>query len=89
MVLHLLSSLFHQPFMNYNMNNFDKTLMELHGMLKVVEASMIKNKSSNATAPVLAIRHGSANKKKKVSYGKGKTKVRPPNQGLKINPIMR
>lgn len=82
MVLNSLSISYHPFFMNYNMNNLDKILTELHGMLKTAEANMIKNKSSNPTVPVLSIRHGGANKKKKFSHGKGKAKVGPSNQGL-------
>ena len=57
------------------MNNMEKTLMELHGMLKSAEASMGKP-IQNTSAPVLAIREGGY-KKNKVSFpkGKGKSKV--------------
>lgn len=77
MVLNPLFNSYQQLIVNYNMNNVDKTLMELHAMLKIVEASMNKNPSSNPTAPVLAIDYGDA-KRKIVSHlkGKGKTKVR-------------
>lgn len=68
--------------MNYNMNNLEKTLMTLHAMLKTTETSMIKNRSSNPTAPVFSIGHGSANKKKKFSHANGKAMIAPPNQGL-------
>ena len=34
MVLNSLSGSFEQFVLNYNMNNLEKTLMELHGMLK-------------------------------------------------------
>ena len=58
--------------MNYNMNNFEKTLMELHGMLRSAEASMGKTQVVNP-APVLEIREG-GHKKKKVSHLKEKAK---------------
>ncbi|KAJ9551125.1 hypothetical protein OSB04_015170 [Centaurea solstitialis] len=84
MVLNSLSGAYKQFIVNFNMNNMDKTLMELHGMLRTAEASMGKTQSAHSTAPVLAIREGGC-KKKKVSHpkGKGKAKVVPRNQGLK------
>jgi hypothetical protein len=84
MVLNSLSGAYKQFIVNFNMNNMDKTLMELHGMLKTAEASMGKTQSTHSTAPVLAIKEGGC-KKKKVSHpkGKGKAKVAPRNQGLK------
>ncbi len=42
MVLNSLNGSFKQFIVNYNMNNFEKTLMELHGMLRSAEASMGK-----------------------------------------------
>lgn len=62
--------------MNYNKNNLDKTLMDLHDMLKVVNTILYKTHSSNSTALILVISHGST-KRKKVSHpnGKGKNKV--------------
>lgn len=83
MVLKSLYSSYLQFVMNYNRHNLNKTLIELHGVLKIFEASMIKNKSSNPISPILAIGHASANKKKKFTHGKGKAKARPPNQSLK------
>ena len=84
MVLNSLSSSYSQFIMNFNMNNLDKTLMELHGMLKTAEASMKKPNNSNPTAPVLAIDRGSA-KRKWVSHpkGKGKAKVGQSDRGPK------
>ena len=75
MVLNSLSSAYKQFIVNFNMNSMEKTLMELHGMLKSAEVSMGKP-IQNASAPVLAIREGGY-KKKKVSFpkGKGKSKV--------------
>ena len=57
--------------MKYNMNYLEKTLMELHGMLKTVEASMNKPCSINSTTPVLDIKDGGV-KRKKDSQPKGK-----------------
>lgn len=81
-ILNLLSSSYHQLVRNYNMINLDKNLMELHGLLKSVKASLIKNKSSKHTTPVLVIGHGGANKKKKFPHGKRKAKIGSFNQGL-------
>lgn len=77
MVLNSLSGLYQQYIINYNMNNLDKTLMELHNMLKTTESSMTKTHGSSSTAPVLAIVHGDAINKK-ISHHKGKIK---PNAG--------
>ncbi|KAL4573827.1 hypothetical protein LXL04_020646 [Taraxacum kok-saghyz] len=81
MVLNSLNGSFKQFIVNYNMNNFEKTLMELHGMLQSAEASMGKTQVVNP-APVLAIREG-VYKKKKVSHpkGKGKGNMVYPNKG--------
>lgn len=46
MVLNLISSSNHHFIMNYNINNIEKTLIDLHGMLKTMEASIAKAKSS-------------------------------------------
>ena len=83
MVLNSLNGSFKQFIVNYNMNNFEKTLMELHGMLRSAEASMGKTQVNNP-APVLAIREGGY-QKKKVSHpkGKGKGKMVYPNKGQK------
>lgn len=75
MVLNSLSSSYQEFIMNYNMNNMDKTLIELRDMLKTAEASMLKTCSSNPTAPILAIGHNIA-KRKKVSHPKGKGKTK-------------
>lgn len=41
-ILNSLNGSYHQLILNYNMNNLDKILMELHDMLKTVEANMVK-----------------------------------------------
>ncbi|KAJ9545085.1 hypothetical protein OSB04_024792 [Centaurea solstitialis] len=66
------------PFvLNYHMNNLEKTIMELHGMLKTTESNMAKSKPA---APVLAIREGGIKKKKAAPVkGKGKGNVIQPN----------
>ncbi|KAJ9558333.1 hypothetical protein OSB04_012947 [Centaurea solstitialis] len=77
-ILSLLSSSYEPFVLNYQMNNLEKTIMELHGMLKTAESNMAKSKPA---APVLAIREGGIKKKKKVApvKGKGKGKAIQPN----------
>ena len=59
------------------MNNLEKTIMELHGMLKTAESNMAKSKPA---APILAIREGGIKKKKVTpTKGKGKGKAIQPN----------
>ncbi|KAI3505809.1 hypothetical protein L1887_28094 [Cichorium endivia] len=79
-ILHSLSSTFSQFTLNFNMNGLEKTIMELHGILKTAEANMSKSKNSSSTAPVLAIREGAIKKRKaKKPKGKGKGQVGNPN----------
>lgn len=65
------------------MKNLDKTLMELHVMLKTAEAIMLNTKRSKTPTFVLTTGNGGANKKNKFSHHKGKTKVISSNQTLK------
>ena len=59
------------------MKNMEKTVMELHGMLKTAKSSMAKAKPATA---VLAIREGGVQKKNTTTpKGKGKGKVGNPN----------
>lgn len=73
MVLNSLCSSYSQFIMNYNMNNVEKILMELHGILKKYESRIKKPTSSNPTTPMLAIEHGNT-KRKRVSHPKVKGK---------------
>lgn len=43
---------YHYFIMNYNINNLDKTLMELHGLLKTSKDNMLKTKSSNTFSSI-------------------------------------
>lgn len=52
MVLNSFSTSYHHFVMNSNMNNIEKTLMDLHVMLRTIEANLPKTKRSNPTAPV-------------------------------------
>ncbi|KAJ9538124.1 hypothetical protein OSB04_030857 [Centaurea solstitialis] len=72
-ILSSLSSSYEPFVLNYQMNNLEKTIMELHGMLKTAESNMAKSKPA---APVLAIREGGIKKKKATTVkGKGKGKA--------------
>ncbi|KAJ9562116.1 hypothetical protein OSB04_007276 [Centaurea solstitialis] len=76
-ILSSLSSSYEPFVLNYQMNNLEKTIMELHGMLKTAESNMAKSKPA---APVLAIREGGIKKKKVAPVkGKGKGKAIQPN----------
>ena len=76
-ILSSLSSSYESFVLNYHMNNLEKTIMELHGMLKTTESNMAKSKPA---APVLAIREGGIKKKKAAPVkGKGKGKAIQPN----------
>jgi hypothetical protein len=60
--------------MNYNMNGIEKTLTELHGMLKTAELSMI----SEPKKDILMVRSGRVTKnqgQKRKAKGKGKGKA--------------
>lgn len=56
------------------MSNLEKTLMELHGMLKSTEKSIVKP-HNNFIATLLTIREGGL-KRKKIPYPKIKEMVR-------------
>ncbi|KAJ9552489.1 hypothetical protein OSB04_016534 [Centaurea solstitialis] len=76
-ILSSLSSSYEPFVLNYQMNNLEKTIMELHGMLKTAESNMAKSKPAT---PVLAIREGGIKKKKAAPVkGKGKGKAIQPN----------
>ncbi|KAJ9561476.1 hypothetical protein OSB04_006636 [Centaurea solstitialis] len=76
-ILSSLSSSYEPFVLNYQMNNLEKTIMELHGMLKTAESNMAKSKPA---ARVLAIREGGIKKKKVAPVkGKGKGKAIQPN----------
>ena len=77
LILWSLPTAYDQFVMSYHMHSMDKSIMELHGMLKTTESSMTKNKPA-VPNPVLAIREGRIQKKKKSAYipkGKGKGKI--------------
>ncbi|KAK9689862.1 hypothetical protein RND81_09G086800 [Saponaria officinalis] len=70
-ILHSLHNGFAQFILNYNMNGMEKSLIELHGMLKTAE----KNIKTNPRDDVLMVSKGKGFKRS--SKGKGKAKVQP------------
>ena len=83
-ILNSLTSSYDSFVLNYNMNNMEKSIMELHGMLKTAESNMSKAKP---TAAVLSIREGGIQKKRTTTpKGKGKEKVGTPNTVSKPKP---
>ncbi|XP_071692293.1 uncharacterized protein [Rutidosis leptorrhynchoides] len=86
LILNSLSKRFDQFVINYNMNGMDKTIGELHGMLRTAETSMGKR-----TSPVLVINDGgskgnntskpkAAKRKGPAHQGKGKGKMATPTK---------
>ena len=70
-ILNSLPKSYDQFIMNYNMNGMEKTLAELHQMLKTAEVNI-----PSRTAQVLMIKEGhvkKSNTKKKGNQGKGKS----------------
>lgn len=80
LILNSLTKKF-QPFvMNYNMNGWERSIGELHAMLKTAEAAMGKN-----ILPALMINEGSSKKRPhpepKANVAKGKGKVKGKGKG--------
>ncbi|KAK1424234.1 hypothetical protein QVD17_19555 [Tagetes erecta] len=77
LILNGLTKKFETFVLNYNMNGWDKSIPELHGMLKTAEAGMGKK-----VLPVLQIHEGGSKKrhhpepKAKVAKGKGHVNVK-------------
>ncbi|KAJ9546579.1 hypothetical protein OSB04_019122 [Centaurea solstitialis] len=74
----------YKPFLiNYNMNNMEKTIAELHSMLKTAELNM---GTKNKTKDVLMVRDGGVKKK----HGHGSTsKGKGPVQAIQSAPKVR
>ena len=74
LILNSLTKKFEPFVMNYNMNNLEKSIGELHAMLKTAEAGMGKK-----VFPVLTINEGGSKKRPhpdpKTIHGKGKGKI--------------
>ena len=66
MILNSLPESYDQFVMNYNMNNMEKSISELHGMLKTAEQSIKKRPST-----VLMVQKGKGMKRKGKGKGKG------------------
>lgn len=93
LILNSLSKRFETFVMNYNMNGWDKSIGELHSMLKTAEAGM-----GRKVLPVLTINEGGNKKRRhpdpKASVakrkghvkgkGKGKAKVEPKEKKQKV-----
>lgn len=80
-ILNSLTSAYKQVVINYYMNGLEKSIMELHGMLKTVEESVVPPRNSNSVSPMLAIREGGV-KRKSSSHPKAKGK----GNGKLVNP---
>ena len=87
MILGSLPESYDQLVMNYNMHHMEKSIAELHGMLKNVETNIQK------TNPVLMVQKGKGMKRKgkgkvnKAKKGKGRSKPKakkpkPPKEGV-------
>ena len=87
MILGSLPESYDQFVMNYNMHHMEKSIAELHGMLKNVETNIQK------TNPVLMVHKGEGMKRKRKAKGnkakKGKAyskpkakKPKPPKEGI-------
>ncbi|KAJ9547812.1 hypothetical protein OSB04_020355 [Centaurea solstitialis] len=81
LVLNSLSKSYDQFVLNYNMNGLEKTLTELHGMLKTTERNMNSKLDSSKSKQVLMIKPKSGVVKKKRAVTKGKAKVGSSNKG--------
>ncbi|CAH9112661.1 unnamed protein product [Cuscuta europaea] len=67
--------------MNFNMHNLEKTLNELHGMLKTVEQNIVKKRKND----VLVVQKGKGFKRHGTKKGKGKGKT--PVKNWKNNKV--
>ena len=87
LILGSLPESYDQFVMNYNMHHMEKSITELHGMLKNVEMNIQK------TNPVLMVQKGEGMKRKgkgkgnKAKKGKGQSKPKamkpkPPKEGV-------
>lgn len=63
-ILNYLTSVYKQFTMNYYMNGLDKSIMELHGILKTLEESIVPPSNTSPTTPFLSIMEGGVNRKR-------------------------
>lgn len=57
-IINTLTSAYKPTTVNYYMNGLEKTIMELHGMLKTTEEIIVPLRSIISTTHMLAIREG-------------------------------
>ena len=62
-ILKSLTNVYKQFTMNYYMNGLEKSIMEIHRMLKTVEESIVPPRNTSSTTLVLTIREGGVNRK--------------------------
>ena len=74
LILNSLPDSYGQFVMNYNMDEMDKSISDLHTMLKIVEQN-IKSKSGHVL--MVQNRKGFKNKGKGKGKGKGKSNAQP------------
>ena len=78
LILQSLPSTFDQFVLNFNMNSLEKTIPELHGMLKNAEQNL-----KGATADVLMVQKGKGKGKRKQQNAKGKGKLKAKGKDFK------
>ena len=77
-ILQSLPSTFDQFVLNFNMNNMERTIPELHGMLKNAEQNL-----KGTTADVLVVQKGKGKGKGKQYNAKGKGKLKAKGKDFK------
>lgn len=74
MVLNSLPSSHDKFILIYHLNNTKTTLIELHNLLRTVEAGMKNSHSNNvASTPIMAIQHGKGKKIKATTHVEGES----------------
>ncbi|MCR2847895.1 retrotransposon gag domain-containing protein [Weizmannia coagulans] len=81
LILNSLPESYDQFVMNFNMNNMEKSISELHAMLKTAEQN-IKTKPSH----ILMVRNGHVKKKNGKGKGKGKGKAKQGKSKAPLTP---
>ena len=79
MILNSLSDDYRQFVVNFNMNNMNKTIPELHSMLKTTELNMGNDKAK----PVLAIEGGGVKRKWTSKKSKGNNRLKAKGKSFK------
>ena len=85
-IINSLTSAYKQFTINYYMNGLEKSILELHGMLKKTKESIVPHRNTSSTSIMLAIMEVGV-KRKRYSHhivkGKRKGKVGAPNSNPK------